>query len=124
MLWVMLLVWALLGWSPSDRGNDLSQVLDIVKREWRTGDIIYHNNDMTAVLFSYYFPDKPVYVIDEDDLTGGKGIVDLMQVPVNRVSLEQIPHQRSSMVWAVFHMETDKRPAEWLMRVPTPRRVY
>lgn len=118
-LWLALLVWALLGWSPNDRGSNLSQVVDLLKREWSAGDIIYHDTDLTAVLFAYYFPDQPAYVIDENDLAGGKGIVDEIQIPVMRAALEQIPHRRAWLVRTVYHLEPERRPSEWRMRAYT-----
>ena len=94
------MVVALLAWSPTIRSSNLLEVLEIVKREWQPGDIIYHNNDMTVILFSVYLRDEPQYVLDEEILEGGKGIVEAVKLNAPRAALEQIPHRRAWVIWA------------------------
>ena len=118
-IWIGLTIWALLIWSPQDRGNNLKQVIDVIQNEWQPGDILYHANDMTAVLFSNYLPDKPHYVIDEKELAGGYGIVEAARLNIPRDALEKIPHTRAWLVSPYYDYPSppDERTADRRMRV-------
>lgn len=118
-IWIGLTLWGLLIWSPQDRGSNLLQVVNVIKNEWQPGDMIYHANDMTAVLFSYYLPDKNHYIIDEKELAGGYGIVESARLNVPREALEKIPHTRAWIVSPYYDYASppDERLADRRMRV-------
>ncbi|MBM3129816.1 MAG: glycosyltransferase family 39 protein [Chloroflexi bacterium] len=119
VLWIGAFVAGLALWSPKDRGGNLAQVVQVIEEGWQSGDVIYHANEMTAVLFSYYLPDKPHYVIDEQELAGGRGMIDQAKLAIPRAALEKISHRRAWLVSPYYDYASppDERAADRRMRV-------
>jgi len=73
-----ILIIGVICWSPSQSGGDIEGLKNIVSRSsmpgfgtvspsensFQPGDAFFHDTGWTAIVFKYYFPDKPNYLID------------------------------------------------------------
>jgi hypothetical protein len=82
---VFTLIAGAINWAPFQPGQDFKS-LEYLVSEWRTegdlsplpkninyfqpGDAFFHNIGWTAILFKYYFPGKPNYLMNGNDVLG------------------------------------------------------
>jgi hypothetical protein len=97
--WLFFLGIALLGWSPSVKGSNLREVVDLIAGQLQPGDVIYHAGGTTALPFWFYLPQARHYLLDEEHLLGEVD-VGLANLPIAKAVLEDIPHERAWVVWS------------------------
>jgi hypothetical protein len=117
-LWVLTLLMLIIGvisWAPSQPGEDFANLeftvdlgfrmggkyvphaININKNE--LGDAFFHDTGWTALVFKYYFPNKPNYLIDENNVIG-LGDVQVTKARIPQANPEEISAQRLWVVWA------------------------
>jgi hypothetical protein len=117
--WICLLAVSLAAWSPASKGSNLFQVRDMIRSQWQAGDIIYHATGTTAVVFWYYLPDQPHYLLDAENGLA-QGVAEMAQMNVPQLPLDQIPHRRAWVVWSrdeilqLIDRQIDKRMANYV----------
>ncbi len=96
--WIVLLVAALVGWSPAIRGGDLESEAAFINDHLQPGDVIYHATGTSLLPFSFYT--QPGYLLDENQNMGLLPVE--LQGPwgIRRRPLEEIPHRRAWIIWA------------------------
>jgi Dolichyl-phosphate-mannose-protein mannosyltransferase len=114
---VLVLITAVINWSPSQDGGDFENLNYIIERgfkhryvsipgdisSFQPGDAFFHDTGWTALVFKYYFPDKPDYLMDGNDVWG-LGDVQLNKAQIKQAAPEQILAQRLWVVWARSHI--------------------
>ncbi len=124
--WALVLVVALVSWSPTLRGSDLAQQIQNLDREWRSGDVIYHATGSTYMPVAL-LTNKPAFVLDEEQnrmlvptpLTQALGI--------EKKPLEEIPHHRVWIFWArdeLMSPQAQERMAEYVEGAQLVGTVY
>jgi len=109
--WGVLLLAGLLSWSPASKGGDLRALADRMMLDYmRPGDVVYHATGTSALPFSEYVR-APTYLLFEEQPPG------LLSQPVqdalglHRAALEDVPHVRAWIVWALDDQMTDAAKA-------------
>ncbi len=98
-LWLFLLFASIVNWSPASKGGNLRSLTNLIYKEWKTGDVIYHITGTSYLPFSYYLPDKPTYLLDEAEhafLLPGE-LADIYGL--QHISLESLSYKR---VWVIY----------------------
>lgn len=110
-VWGVLLVAGLLSWSPAAKGGDLRALTDRIMIDYmRPGDVVYHATGTSALPFGEYVR-AHTYLLDEVQPPG------LLSQPVQdalglkRAALEDVPHARAWIVWALDAQMTDRAKA-------------
>jgi hypothetical protein len=86
-------------WIPSSSASGMKELSAIVKANFQSGDAFYHDTGFTVVIFKYYFPDRPQYLIDGND-TIGKSDLQLTKTNIQELAPNQVPAQRLWVVWS------------------------
>jgi hypothetical protein len=118
---VCLLAIGILFWSPTQIGGDILRLSSVVENSFRYSDAFYHNTGLTAMIFKYYFPNRPQYLIDGNDTLG---LIDLSETKTNiqRLSFEKVPAQRLWVVWSraedlkIINRSADERFANFVQK--------
>jgi hypothetical protein len=98
-IWLILLVAGIANWSPLSKDGNLHHAIDIINRQWQSGDVIYHITGTSYMPFSNYVDNKPMYLIDEKQ-HGWLLRPQLQDIfGVKRLALEDIKHKR---VWIIY----------------------
>jgi hypothetical protein len=110
-VWAMLLLAGVLSWNPASKGGDLRALADRMMLDtMRPGDVVYHATGTSALPFSEYVR-APTYLLDEELPPG------LLSQPVQdalglkRAALEDVPHLRAWIIWALDAQVTDAAKA-------------
>ena len=114
---ICIVVVGILYWSPTQVGSGMKELSAIVENSFKSTDAFYHNTGLTALIFKYYFPDRPQYLIDGNDTLG---LLDLRETKTNIQDLapEKVPAKRLWVVWTrakdleTINMTSDKRTRE------------
>jgi hypothetical protein len=59
LVWILMLVFGLIFWHPSDRGGHLDQVADQIRSQWQAGDTLLYTTVTVGLPFDYYLNDLP-----------------------------------------------------------------
>ena len=108
-LWTWVMIAALVGWSPVSRGSNLHEIVSLIRSEWQPGDIVYHGTGTTAVLFDFYLPDAPHFLLNENSVVGS-AITEVVKINAPEAGLENIPYHRAWIVWS--HDEVTQKMKE------------
>lgn len=110
-VWAVLLVAGLFSWSPASKGGDLRALAYRMMLDYmRPGDVVYHATGTSALPFREYVR-APTYLLNEEQPPG------LLSQPVQdalglkRAALEDVPHMRAWVVWALDDQMTDRAMA-------------
>lgn len=110
-VWVVLLVAGLLSWSPASKGGDLRALTDRMMIDFmRPGDVVYHATGTSALPFSEYVR-APTYLLDEEQPPGLLSQPMQDALGLKRAALEDVPHARAWIVWALDDQMTDEANA-------------
>jgi hypothetical protein len=106
-VWVFLLIAGLLSWSPASKGGDLRALADRMMLDtMRPGDVVYHATGTSALPFSEYVR-APTYLLDEEQPPGLLSQPMQDALGLKRAALEDVPHARAWIVWALDDQMTD-----------------
>jgi hypothetical protein len=128
-LWTIVMIVALVGWSPASRGSNLREIVDLMKEEWQAGDIVYHATGTTAVLFGFYLPDAPHFLLNENSVVGSP-ITEVVGINAPKAGLENISYRRAWIVWSHDEVtqkmkeRVDERMAEYVKHCQIIDRMY
>jgi len=98
--WALMAVSGLVAWQPAAKGGELRDVAEFVNDAWRPGDVIYHATATTELPFEFYL-NHPAYLLDERQHDGLLAWEVQDALGVQRAALEDIPHKRAWVVWAL-----------------------
>ncbi len=102
VIWIASIIIISIGiiyWVPSASASGMKELSSIVKYNFQSGDAFYHDTGFTAVIFKYYFPDRPQYLID-GKYTIGKGDLQVTKTNIQELAPNQVPGQRLWVVWS------------------------
>jgi len=106
-VWGVLLLAGLLSWSPASKGGDLRALTDrIMLDAMRPGDVVYHATGTSALPFGEYVR-APTYLLDEEQPPGLLSQPMQDALGLRRAALEDVPHARAWIVWALDDQMTD-----------------
>jgi len=107
---IVLLLIGLISWAPLQPSGNFENLEYIFNKGFsdryvgginnivQPGDAFFHDTGYTAILFKYYFPNMPNYLIDGNNVVGLKDIqVTDAQIP--QMDPEKIPAKRLWVVW-------------------------
>jgi hypothetical protein len=106
--WIFLVVLGTLQWTPYSRDGNMRQAITFIQQNWREGDVLYHISGTSYMPVSFYFPGRPMYLVDEDQ-HGWLLPIALQQIfGVPRADLARIPYKRA---WIFYAQEILLTPA-------------
>lgn len=111
LLWAVMLIAGLTGWSPAMKGGELRALTDRINIDaMRPGDVFYHATATSAIPFSFYVRGYS-YVLDErqDDGLLSWDMQDALSI--QRAALEDVPHKRAWVFWAEDPIMSDAAKA-------------
>jgi hypothetical protein len=110
-VWGVLLLAGLLSWSPASKGGELRALTDRMMLDYmRPGDVVYHATGTSALPFSEYVR-APTYLLDEELPPGLLSQPAQDALGLRRAALEDVPHVRAWVVWALDDQMTDRARA-------------
>jgi hypothetical protein len=114
---ILILLTGAITWSPTQLSGNIRNLedtiyqgfrgvdyvpLDISANNYEPGDAFIHNTGITALVFNYYFPHTPNYIMDGNDIYGLGNIL-VTKVPIHQAAPESIVAQR---LWIVSLRDT------------------
>jgi hypothetical protein len=109
--WIALLMVAMLGYRPADRGGGLDQVAAQIRSQWRTGDQLVYTTITVGLPMEYYLGDLPqdwLHIVHDP----------LLNIPAITHSVKPCP-EGCRRFWVVIpddHYQVT--PAEWAQLQP------
>jgi len=97
--------------------------------EWQPGDIVYHATGTTAILFGFYLPDAPHFILNEKSSVGSS-LTNEVKMNAPEESLEDIAFQRAWIVWSHDEVtqkmkeRVDERMSEYVKHCQIVNRMY
>ncbi len=101
--WIILLVAGLATWTPQSKSGHLRDTAELIRSQWRPGDIIYHITGTSYLPFTQYLGDKPEYLIDEQQNDWLMPYELQEMFGIERRSLESLSYQRA---WVMYSRDT------------------
>jgi hypothetical protein len=102
----VIIIAGLATWTPKQQGGNLDEFAQFVEKHFQSGDAFYHNNGLSAIVFNYYFPDKPNYLMSAQGLLGEADLYATKIEPV-RYEPSRVPAERVWVVWA-HHVDLER----------------
>lgn len=104
--WASVILFCLAFWSPAGKGGNLFEVIQWFKEEWQQGDILYHMNGISGLVFWYYLPNFPQYMSEGEYLFSKDIEISMANVP--RTPLEKTHFQRAWVIWDTSSLHINK----------------
>ena len=96
--WVGVLLFFIIGWSPTAKSGNFEQIFEIVSSQQKPGDVIYHSSGTTALLFWYYMPNGKHYLLNGEVIA--QVDIDIAKVDIPKSAIEDISYKRAWIVWS------------------------
>ena len=88
---------------PTEIRPDMAAEAQIIREQWRDGDVLFHMNLSSYILYSYYLPDLPAYLWPQaNDLSQSLTDETKSALGIRQSEIWDIPANQPGRIWLIW----------------------